>query len=259
MPAKPPTESAVNLLHVTDTHLHAAPDSKMRGVNTFETLTQVLAAVQEDPDWPPHGILATGDLVQDESHMGYERFKGCMEKLRTPVYCIPGNHDDPALMAEMLSEAPFQVNGELRLDHWTVVMLNTHRRGEDSGYLDDAALADLNSTLAANAGRHVLLVMHHHPIPMNSAWLDGVGLKDPDQFFAVVDSYDNVRGILWGHVHQASDRKRNGVRMLSTPSTCSQFLPDAETFALDSRPPGYRWLRLQADGSLDTTVGWVGE
>ena len=247
----------VVLLHVTDTHLHAAPDSKMRGVNTFETLKQVLDTVRRDVAWPPDAILATGDLVQDESRMGYERFKSSMDSLSAPVYCIPGNHDDPVLMAAVLGAPPFQVNGELHLGNWVVVLLDTHVRGDDGGHLDAAALHALDAALTASAQRHALIVMHHHPIPMHSTWLDGVGLRDPEDFFAVVDRHQNVRAILWGHVHQASDRDRGTVRMLSTPSTCSQFLPEAEFFALDDLPPGFRWLRLYADGTLDTEVGWV--
>ena len=42
---------------------------------------------------------------------------------------------------------------------------------------------------------------------------------------------------------------RNGVRYLTTPSTCFQFLPAVDNFAVDTRPPGFRWLDLVPDGS----------
>jgi Icc protein len=45
--------------------------------------------------------------------------------------------------------------------------------------------------------------------------------------------------------------------MLSTPSTCSQFLPNSDDFGMDDRPPGYRWLHLYADGAIDTDVVWL--
>jgi len=38
------------------------------------------------------------------------------------------------------------------------------------------------------------------------------------------------------------------------PSTCAQFLPHSEQFAIDPAPPGYRRLTLRADGSIDTEV-----
>ena len=101
--------------------------------------------------------------------------------------------------------------------------------------------------------------MHHQPLPMGSAWLDGVGLRDADEFLACLDRHRHVRGVVWGHVHQASDRTRNGVRFLSTPSTCAQFLPDSDAFALDILPPGSRWLVLEADGGVDTEIDWLGE
>ena len=44
---------------------------------------------------------------------------------------------------------------------------------------------------------------------------------------------------------------------MSTPSTCAQFLPRSEFFALDDRPPGLRWLELHADGHIETEVAWV--
>jgi Icc protein len=58
-------------------------------------------------------------------------------------------------------------------------------------------------------------------------------------------------------VHQNYDALRKGVRLLATPSTCAQFLPNSDDFALDPRPPAYRTLELRADGSLLTEVVWL--
>ena len=66
-----------------------------------------------------------------------------------------------------------------------------------------------------------------------------------------------VRGVLWGHVHQELDLTRKGIRYMATPATCSQFLPGSDDFALDTRPPGYRTLQLSSDGSIHTEVVWL--
>jgi 3',5'-cyclic-AMP phosphodiesterase len=47
------------------------------------------------------------------------------------------------------------------------------------------------------------------------------------------------------------------VRLIATPSTCAQFLPRSDDFAVDSRPPAYRTLELRADGTLITEVVWA--
>jgi Icc protein len=49
----------------------------------------------------------------------------------------------------------------------------------------------------------------------------------------------------------------DGIRILATPSTCSQFRPLSHDFAIDNAPPAYRRLDLHADGSIQTEVAWV--
>ena len=97
----------------------------------------------------------------------------------------------------------------------------------------------------------------HHPVPMSSRWLDRVGLTNAAEFLHTLDAHRNVRAVVWGHVHQAYDGLRKGVRLLATPSTCAQFLPNADDFAIDHRPPAFRSLELRADGTLLTEVVWV--
>jgi Icc protein len=246
----------LRILHITDPHLHASREARMRGVNTDDTLVATLAHALAGPDRPDL-ILATGDLVQDETRAGYERFRDLLGDLGLPVYCLPGNHDDPGLMREVLSAAPFQVCGVADHGAWSLVMLNTFVRGDDGGLLTAEDLDMLDRALARGTTAHCLVALHHQPVPMGSLWLDSVPLRNAAEFLAICDRHARVRGIVWGHVHQASDRERRGVRLLSTPSTCAQFKPASDRFALDSRPPGYRWLDLHADGSIDSTVVWV--
>lgn len=248
---------SLKLLQISDTHLHAAADSRMRGVTTYATLLAVLEHAKRDPRWPVDAIIATGDIVQDESRAGYERFRDALAPLGVPVYCIPGNHDDPVLMGEILMSGSFQLGGELREGKWSVVLLSTFLAGEDAGGLGPARLSGLKQALHAHTGQNILVAMHHHPLPMGSTWLDGVALRDAQAFWKVIDAHSDVRAVVCGHVHQASDRTRNRVRFLSTPSTCAQFLPNSEFFALDDRPPGMRWIELYDDGSIETEVSWV--
>ncbi|MEO8224003.1 MAG: metallophosphoesterase [Gammaproteobacteria bacterium] len=243
------------ILHITDPHLHAQRTARMRGVNTDETLVRTLAQALADPR-PPDAVLATGDLVQDESRAGYDRFRELLVTAGVPVYCIPGNHDSPVVMQEVLSTPPFQFGGTAQHGDWSIILLNSCAPNDDGGVLPPAELAFLERALAAS-GEHCLIALHHQPVPMGSRWLDSVPLRNASDFLAICDRYAQVRGIAWGHVHQASDRDRRGVRLLSTPSTCSQFLPACANFALDTRPPGYRWIDLHADGSIDTSVVWV--
>ena len=229
----------------------------MRGVNTYDTFRAVLDAARSRDTWPADAVLVSGDIVQDESRAGYELFHAEMKELGVKVLCLPGNHDDPKLMDEILTGEPFHFCGSIRLGKWSLILLNTFLTGEDAGGLGSRRLQALAAALKEHESQNVLVCMHHQPLNMGSAWLDGVGLRDADQFLEVIDAHRNIRAVLWGHVHQASDRTRGSVRFLSAPSTCSQFLPSSDFFAIDSRPPGMRWLTLHADGRLDTEVVWV--
>jgi Icc protein len=251
------SDNVLRLLQISDTHLHATTDSRMRGVNTYDTFRAVLDRARADKYWPADAVIVSGDIVQDESRAGYELFRSEMEQLEVTVLCLPGNHDDPKLMDEILSGEPFQFCGSRRLGNWSFILLNTFLTGEDAGGLGARRLEALTASLKEHETQHIVVCMHHQPLNMGSAWLDGVGLRDAENFLAVLDASISVRAVLWGHVHQASDRTRGNIRFMSAPSTCSQFLPSSDFFAIDSRPPGMRWLTLHPDGQIDTTVVWL--
>ncbi len=250
------TLDPIKLIQITDPHLHAHRDAKMRGVNTSDTLGAVIKHISEGKH-QPDGILATGDLVQDETRGGYLRFAKMLRPLDTPVYCIPGNHDAPNLMQELLSDAPFQYCGTASFENWELLLLDSHANNDDGGQFSDTQLQTLDSNLEACADKHAMVLLHHHPVDMGSHWLDGVGLRQSREFLEIMRQHPHVKSIVWGHVHQASDHVRDNIRMLSTPSTCSQFLPNSDGFALDVRPPGYRWIYLYPDGSIETEVVWL--
>ena len=138
---------AVVLLQLTDTHLHAAQDSRMRGVTTQETFFAVLNHVRKDSRWPPDAIVVTGDIVQDESRACYERVRETLQAFGLPVFCVPGNHDDPVLMTELLMRPPFQLCGDVKLGEWRVMLLSTFQKGEDAGALGHDGLAVLEELL----------------------------------------------------------------------------------------------------------------
>ena len=249
--------STLKLVQFTDPHLFADPRGEMRGVNTHDSLSKVLAAARKR-HWPPDALLVTGDISQDESRVGYRNFRSLFEPLSLPVLCIPGNHDNPRFMQEEL-DGDFTVLRPVAFASWTVLLLNTYVHGTASGELSNADLNAAAVLLSENPQTHFLICLHHQPVPVGSRWLDSVGLREPEKFLALTDKYENVRGVLWGHVHQEFDDLRNGVRMMGSPSTCRQFKPGSSDFALDDQAPGYRWLNLAKDGSIETGVEYVHE
>ncbi|MGH8377603.1 MAG: 3',5'-cyclic-AMP phosphodiesterase [Gammaproteobacteria bacterium] len=246
--------TTVRLLQITDTHLFAEPEKTLYGVNTRESLRRVLDAAMRR--LKPDLVLATGDLVHDESPAGYSALSDLLRTLNAPVAAIAGNHDALGPLHSITSPH-IHVGGVHTLGAWQIVLLNTLAPGKVGGHLDEAELEFLEAALAHAQDFKILIALHHQPVPIGSAWLDRIALDNAGEFFDVVDRFDNVRGVLWGHVHQAFESKRQGVRLLATPSTCVQFLPGSKDFALDTKPPGMRWLTLHVDGRIDTEIEWA--
>lgn len=250
----------LRLLQVTDPHLSANIGRAMRGVDTYRSLQDVLDQTA-DLGWLPDAILATGDLVHDGTRQGYEHFRKLLGRFaarnNARVFTLPGNHDDPETMREILSNEPFQYCGHADLAAWRMIFLDTWLAVDAGGLLRDSELERLDDLLNEAGDKHVLVCLHHHPVDMGSRWLDSVGLRNADRFLEIIGRHANVRSVVWGHVHQEYDNIRNGVRYMSSPSTCAQFKPHNDDFALDELPPGFRWLELAADGSISTGVEWT--
>jgi Icc protein len=244
----------VRLLQLSDTHLFASPQGTLRGTQTLPSLQRVLAAAATHLH-QADALLVTGDIANDDAG-GYAHFRRLLAHGDRPVYCVPGNHDDPRELAAALPP-PFQVGDHADLGAWRVVLLDSCIPQEAGGHLRSEELERLDRALAAAPERHALIALHHHPVAMGSQWLDRIGLANAADFFNVIDRHPNVRAVTWGHVHQSFDQRRRGVRLLATPATCAQFQPGAEEFRIDQRPPAYRRLLLRADGALETEVLWV--
>jgi len=247
--------SVLRFVQFTDPHLYSSESESLRGVQTAPALAHALAQAQAQ-DWPVDAVLVTGDIVQDDPG-GYAHFRRLFKSAGAPVLCIPGNHDDPEALRRELDCDPFVVGGLIDFGPWRVVLLDTWVAGSAAGRLSAQSLAQLDQALRTASGRHALVCLHHHPVSMSSHWLDEVGLKNAAEFWRIVDQHSNVRAVVWGHVHQCFDELRGNVRLLATPSTCAQFMPGSNEFALDTLPPAYRTLQLRADGTLTTKVVWI--
>jgi 3',5'-cyclic-AMP phosphodiesterase len=244
----------LRLLQLTDSHLRAAPDGKVKGWRTRESLQLALDAALAT-EAPPDAILATGDLSQDGSPESYRQLRDILGGVGVPVFCIPGNHDHPETMAATLSRPPFHYGGDHAMGRWRLVMLSTWDGDRGGGRLSVDELQRLRQVLRQPPEPHVLVVLHHHPVPTGS-WLDKVALENTAEFLTVIDSCASVRGVVWGHVHQVQESQRRGVHMLGTPSTCFQFLPKVRKSDVDPEAgPGWRWLQLLPDGRIVTRLG----
>ncbi len=242
----------ITIAQVTDTHLFASNQETLKGVNTDQTLNLVIEKIKKLQPLP-NLILLTGDLSQDETAASYHRLKTKLKSLNIPTYWIPGNHDKPQLMREILNEKPIFTDKSLIIGKWNLLLLDSTVKGEIGGYLSQDTLEWLKNELQGNKSP-TIIALHHPPLKVGSVWMDKITLENGMELIDLVKQYQQVKLVVFGHIHSVFDVKIEGVNYLGSPSTCVQFQPKSEEFAIDNQLPGFRLLELKDDGSFQTKV-----
>ena len=242
----------VSVVQLTDSHLFADQDARLLGLDTFASLEAVIGlALAEVPVMDL--VLATGDITQDATPAAYSRFMDAVGRLPAACHWIPGNHDDAELMRELGDASGFS-RPWIDSGNWRIVLLDSSIAGAVPGYLRDDQLSILSEAIESAGERHLMVCLHHHPVDIGVDWMQPLGLRNASQFLEVLKGREQVKAVLWGHIHQQLDQQLGNVRMLATPSTCIQFAANSSDFATDDQQPGYRWLRLYDDGRIDTGI-----
>jgi Icc protein len=210
-------------------------------------------------EWRAERVLITGDLIQDGSSAAYDRFRDILLPLKLRMHCVPGNHDVRELMRAVCVRPPFSYCAQEKVRNWLFVGLDSCLKDEAGGEVADAELQRLEDIVDASDAAHVAVYLHHPPIELGSAWLDTVRMRNGDKVLHRLQALGKIRLLLFGHVHQPYDQEHFGIRVVGTPSTCRQFMPHSDEFAVDECPPAYRRLVFRNDGSTDMELIWVNE
>lgn len=283
MEALTPTRP-IRVLQITDPHLFQERGQRLLNVDTDASLRGVLDHITRHES-SIDAILATGDLSQDGSSDAYQRFLDLTLPLCKLLRGLPGNHD--------FNEAFYTVMGNhaqavTDIGCWRIVMLDSSIPRSAAGHLAADQLNVLRQAIDTADERHILVAVHHNPVPIGSRWLDSMMIDNGHELLALLQQSPSVQGLIWGHVHQefdslynfgtlppdAADARhkkaepgdqdhhdsaangsgRRHLRLLATPATCVQFTPQSVEFSLDTVDPGYRWIELHDDGRIDTAV-----
>jgi Icc protein len=246
-------DAPVRIIQISDIHHFADKDKSLLGVNTHDSFNALLAMFKKDPV-RPNFLLLTGDLSQDGSEASYITVADMIKEFPVPAYWIPGNHDDSKMMAHVYPRETISNHKHIVLEHWHLILLDSHKPGYVEGYLDPLQLKFMQHCLELYPEHNAIIVFHHQPISVDCTWLDKLGVTNADELWAILKHYPSAHTILFGHVHQQYEGEKNGIKYYSVPSTCIQFKTKSDQFALEELPPAYRWIDLYPHGELKTGV-----
>ncbi|ANG61458.1 hypothetical protein A8C75_02550 [Marinobacterium aestuarii] len=249
----------LRLLQLSDCHLSPDPGGLFRGIDPLCHL-QAVAADARQRFAKADLLLLTGDLTHHGEPDAYQRLLASVEGLAAQRHWLAGNHDVAGSMRALEAQEPALGCKLIDSDYWRILLLDSsaHPDGRGSGSLSDGELEWLRQQLQSAGQRWVFIALHHNPVALGSAWQDAIMLGNAPQLWAIIDSYPQVRGLIFGHVHQQQHLQRGQIELFAAPSTAMQFEAGCENFQLETdgalARPGYRYYELQDDGRIEARL-----
>ena len=238
----------MNFVQITDLHIGHPPHQ--HGIDPCANLDRIVDTINMlalQPDF----VLVTGDLVADETVESYELLNQHLDRLETPYFLLPGNHDDRDMIRaqwprhDYLQTVSDHLQYAVEMDDFLLIALDTQLTGEVNGTLCDDRLDWLEQQIAGTGNKPVILAQHH---PLN-AWAKEPHADCRPRFAEILRAHGNIAAILCGHLHRAMTLSFAEVPVLVAPSTAYTFfyppVPDVPLLVTDE-PPGYAihyWTR----------------
>jgi 3',5'-cyclic AMP phosphodiesterase CpdA len=227
--------------------LHFTTRGPVRGnIDSAATLDAAIAHLQR-LDAVPDVVIASGDLVNDPDPDDYARLAGRLARLAPPVYLLPGNHDDRAMMRDAFGDQGYLPADGAFLNYAVddfplrVVAFDSMVPGEVGGRACTERLQWLERTLAAAPDHPTLLALHHPPFATGVAYMDRWRFDGAEALAEVIARHPQVQAVIAGHLHRTIIARWAGTQAMVAPSLVFQMdlrlAPGAES-AFIAEPPG---------------------
>jgi 3',5'-cyclic AMP phosphodiesterase CpdA len=193
------------LVQITDTHILPKGELLYAQVDTSVHLRRTVVEINRIRPLPDL-LIITGDLVERPDEESYAHFKELIAPLSIPVFVLPGNHDDPEVMAEVFADTPcFPVKDNtfqysIEEHEFRLLALNSHAGGSELPELDGLHLDWLKKELPKSEAP-TLVALHHPPMRTGIEFIDMGGAEWFQGLKDVLDNTHNVHLVICGHCH----------------------------------------------------------
>ena len=193
------------LVQITDTHILPRGDLLYGMVDTATHLRECVREINAMTPQPDL-VMITGDLVEKPGADTYSHFDELIAPLKAPVYLIPGNHDDPAVMADHFGGTD-KFPGKkpcyqyaIEDYEFRILALNSHFDGSELPDYGERRLRWLGKALA-ESDKPTLIAIHHPPMKTGIWFIDMVGEGWYQGLGELLSRHPQVKLIICGHGH----------------------------------------------------------
>ena len=229
-----------SFIQISDCHID---DKLVMGVDSQTNLGAIVSTISK---YYYDALLISGDLTHNGTLESYQKLRKILNPIKTKICVLPGNHDDFSNLSQIFNQSSLC---NFIIGCWEVITIDSVQVGKVSGRLNDEQLHSLSQQISSSRAKYIVLCLHHPPVSMQSDWDDEMSLENPDDLFSVIDQFDNIKAVMWGHAHQCSEFNRNGVKLFSCPSTALQYNGQSGI--------GYNHYTLNEDGEIYCKTHWV--
>lgn len=238
----------VRFVHISDTHIThpgaATPDFASYPANLgAAALVEQINALPFRPDF----VLHTGDVAYDPDPTVYATAQSILNRIRYPVYYLPGNHDHGETVHTALNQFKDPTSlmlYEIEVNGVQIVCVDSNGPAPvPAGFVTQDQLLRLSEICGAtDDDRPLVIAIHHNPIPVGVPWLDGwMGVTNGEALHQIlVNARHRLRGVFFGHIHQNITVMQDGILYSSVLSSWYQLhaYPDQmdTTFDRDAEP-----------------------
>lgn len=238
------------IAQITDIHLSAEGETT-QGIDVhrnFEAALGLARARGVDE------LVLTGDLcVSAGVHEVYVGLRERLEACGLPYRLLAGNHDDPAMIAEVFEQTlrDGELCGRREVHGRTEIFLDT-----SPNELSQAQCAFLAGALSDARGEAIVW-MHHPPCLSGVRFMDGrYPLRNHAEVTEIFAAHGRPAHVFVGHYHAEVTAHAGPATVYVTPSTYFQLRTDIEDFEIADRRPGLRFIEFDGD-DLRTEVAYV--
>ncbi len=245
----------MKIIQITDIHIGTEGEASSKKIDTRQTFSSIIAEIKNrDFDY----LILTGDLCLDSTFDSgiYLWIQKKLNSLSRPYFVIPGNHDDPRLLAEVFGYHNKIKNGALYWEHCI--------QGEQFIFIDSSPYVVsaeqhqwLNQIIAQSQQNRFFIFMHHPPCHVGSLHMDAhYPLRERDAFMNLLLKHNKTFYIFTGHYHCEKIIIQKNVHVFVTPSTYYQIDERYEDARVKNNLIGYREIEI-SDHVIRTTVNYI--
>jgi len=237
------------ILHLSDFHLteNGAP------VWNTDTMAHFQRAIEQIREMEHvDAIIITGDMSDDGSLWTYEYIDRAFQSLGIPTYCCLGNHDDSSVFLREFRPNFIQHLGTASVDDWRIIFIDSTIPGMSRGRISDKRLEVLEQELSEDS-RQCIIAFHHPPMEPGG-WLNKKLLENRSDFMELISRYDQVKLVLFGHIHCSMQHMMGGALLSSAPSVGFAYSMNLPKYVIADGEEGFNQIELSDQGIVIKTI-----